>query len=56
MLAPIDSEEAYEDALVRIEELWGSAPESEERGELEALVALVADYETERHPVDVAAL
>jgi|SRR5579863_2917454 len=50
---PIKSENAYEQALRRVEELWGSPEGSAEGDELEVLAALVEAYERERYPIEL---
>jgi HTH-type transcriptional regulator/antitoxin HigA len=50
-LKPIRNEEAYDQALARIEELWDAADGSAEADELEVLSLLVAAYEKDAHPI-----
>jgi HTH-type transcriptional regulator/antitoxin HigA len=47
----IKTEEEYEAALVRIEELMNSVPGSPQEEELELLALLVSKYEDERYPI-----
>lgn len=49
---PIRSESDYEQALRRIEELWGSPRGTAEGDELEVLATLVEAYEQEHYPID----
>lgn len=48
---PVKTEEAYERALGRIEELWGAEPGTVDGDELDIWLALVDAYEEENHPV-----
>ena len=50
---PIRSEKAYEQALRRVEELWGSPQGSPEGDELEVLATLLEAYEREHYPIDL---
>ncbi len=47
----VKTEEDYDGALTRIEELWGAAPGTEEGNELGVLLVRVGAYEDEHHPV-----
>jgi len=49
---PIRTEQDYEQALRRVEELWASPCDSPERDELLALVTLIEAYEDEHYPID----
>ena len=49
---PIRTEEDYEAALTRIEEIWDAKVGSVESDELDVLSILVEAYEEEHHPVD----
>jgi antitoxin component HigA of HigAB toxin-antitoxin module len=49
---PIRTEQDYEQALRRVEELWASPCDSPERDELNALVTLIEAYEDEHYPID----
>jgi len=49
--SPINSEQAYDEALKRIEALWGVELGTPEGDELDALIELVRVYEKENHPV-----
>lgn len=48
----IKTEEAYEEALSRIEEIFDSKPGTPEGDELELLVTLVELYEEEKYPIE----
>lgn len=50
-MKPIKRETAYQDALRRLEELWGAAPDTPEGDELEILMVLVEFYEKEHYPI-----
>lgn len=50
-IRPVKTEEDYERALGRIEELWGAEPGTENGDELDIWLALVDAYEEEHHPV-----
>lgn len=50
---PIRSESDYEQALRRVEQLWGAPQGSPAGDELEVLVTLVEAYERENHPIDL---
>lgn len=48
---PVKTEEDYEAALGRIEELWGADPGTPQGNELDVLLILVGVYEDANHPV-----
>ncbi|MDF1571956.1 MAG: hypothetical protein P1P82_10095 [Bacteroidales bacterium] len=48
-IRPIKTEQDYDAALSRIEELWGAAKDTPEGDELDLLVTLVESYEM-KHP------
>jgi HTH-type transcriptional regulator / antitoxin HigA len=48
-IKPIKTEEDYESAMARIDELWGVAPDSPDSDELEVLLALTGLYEKKHH-------
>ena len=50
---PIRSEMDHDEALRRIEELWGAAQGTEDGDLLDVLVTLVEVYEREHFPIDV---
>lgn len=50
---PIRSEKDHNEALRRIEELWGAAQGTEDGDLLDVLVTLVEVYEREHFPIDV---
>lgn len=52
-IKPIRTEEDYEAACARIDEIFQAAPGTPEEEELEVLVTLVNDYERKRFPVDM---
>lgn len=49
---PIRTEEDYEAALARIEQIWDAEAGTVESDELDILSILVEAYEEEHHPVD----
>ena len=50
-IRPVNSEQAYDEAIERIEVLWGADSGTPEGDELEVLLTLVRVYEKENHPV-----
>ena len=52
-IRPIRSEADYDEALRRVEALWGSASGTAEGDELDVLVPLIDAYEREHHPIDL---
>jgi HTH-type transcriptional regulator/antitoxin HigA len=50
---PIKNERDYDEALRRIEELWGAQSGTEEGDLLDVLIPLVEAYEREHFPVDL---
>jgi HTH-type transcriptional regulator/antitoxin HigA len=48
---PVNSEQAYDEAVERIETLWGAESGTPEGNELDVLLTLVSVYEKEKHPV-----
>ena len=50
---PIRTESDYEQALRRVEELWGSPRGTAEGDELDVLATLVEAYEREHYPIDL---
>src|SRR5947208_16989339 len=52
-IRPIRSESDYNEALHRIETLWGSVSGTPEGDELDVLVPLVEAYEREHYPIDL---
>ena len=48
----IRNEDDHEDALARIQELWGAKPGTPEGDEFDVLVTLVDAYEDEQYPID----
>lgn len=51
-ISPIHSEQDYENALARIEEIFESKPGTREGDELELLGILVEEYEKKHFPID----
>jgi HTH-type transcriptional regulator / antitoxin HigA len=51
MIKPIRNEKLYEEALKRIEALWGSEPGTPEGDELDILITLVEAYEDKHYPM-----
>ena len=50
-IRPIKTEQDYNSALSRIEELWGTKKDSHEGDELDILVTLVESYELKHYPI-----
>lgn len=50
-IKPIKTEQDYNKALSRIEELWGSPKDSELGDELDLLITLVESYEMKNYPI-----
>ena len=50
-IRPVNSEQAYDEAIERIETLWGAESGTLEGDELDVLLTLVRVYEKENHPV-----
>jgi len=50
-IRPVNSEPAYDEAIERIESLWGAESGTPEGDELDVLLILVRVYEKENHPV-----
>ena len=50
-IRPVNSEQAYDEAIEHIETLWGAESGTPEGDELDVLLTLVRVYEKENHPV-----
>ena len=50
-IRPVNSEQAYDEAIERIESLWGAESGTPEGDELDVLLTLVRVYEEKNHPV-----
>lgn len=50
-IKPVKTEQDYQNALQRIEELWGASKDSTEGDELDLLVTLVESYEMKHYPI-----
>ena len=50
-IRPVKTDQDYEAALDRIEDLWGAEPGTCEGDELDVLLTLVTAYENKNHPV-----
>jgi HTH-type transcriptional regulator / antitoxin HigA len=50
-IRPIKTEEDYNEAITRIEELWGSKKDTSEGDELDLLATLVEAYEMNHYPI-----
>ena len=50
-MKPIKDERVYQEALARIEELWGAEPDTTEGDELDILLVLVEAYEEKHYPI-----
>jgi HTH-type transcriptional regulator/antitoxin HigA len=51
-IRPIKTEKDYNEALARIEELWGAPEDSAEGDEFEVLFTLVEAYEQRHHDIE----
>jgi len=51
-IRPIKNDEDYEWALLRVEQLWGSVPDSPRGDELCVLVTLIEAWEEHAYPID----
>jgi HTH-type transcriptional regulator / antitoxin HigA len=52
-IRPIRSEADYDEALHRVEALWGSTSGTPEGDELDVLIPLIEAYEREQYPIDL---
>ena len=50
-IRPIKTEQDYNSAIKRIEELWGAKKDTVEGDEFDLLVTLVEAYEMKHHPI-----
>lgn len=50
-IRPVNTEQAYDEAIERIETLWGAESGTPEGDELDVLLTLVEVYEKENHPI-----
>jgi HTH-type transcriptional regulator / antitoxin HigA len=50
-IRPIKTEQDYNMALRRIEELWGAQKDSPEGDELDLLITIVESYEMKNYPI-----
>jgi HTH-type transcriptional regulator/antitoxin HigA len=50
-IRPIKTEQDYNTAISRIEELWGAKRDSSDGDELDLLVTLVESYEMKHYPI-----
>lgn len=50
-IRPIKTDEDYNSALSRVEELWGARKDSPEGDELDLLVTLIESYEMKNYPI-----
>lgn len=50
-IRPIKTEQDYNAAIIRIEELWGAKKDTPKGDELDLLVTLVESYETKHYPI-----
>ena len=50
-IRPVNTEQVYDEAIERIETLWGAESGTPEGDELDVLLTLVEVYEKEKHPV-----
>ncbi|SRR5216684_2802510 len=52
-IRPIKNDKDHERTLLRVEQLWGSAPGSPRGDELDVLVTLIEAYEKRTYPIDL---
>ncbi len=50
-IRPIKTEQDYDSAISRIEELWGAKKDTSDGDELDLLVTLVESYEMKHYPI-----
>ncbi len=50
-IRPIKTEQDYDSAISRIEELWGAKKDTPDGDELDLLVTLVESYEMKHYPI-----
>jgi HTH-type transcriptional regulator / antitoxin HigA len=50
-IRPIKTEQDYDSAISRIEELWGAKKDTPDGDELDVLVTLVESYEMKHYPI-----
>ena len=50
-MKPIKDELVYQEALGRIEELWGAEPDTPQGDELDIMLVLVEAYEEKHYPI-----
>lgn len=50
-IKPIKTEQDYQNAIKRIEELWGAKKDTPEGDEMDLLVTLVEAYEIKHYPI-----
>ena len=50
-IKPIKTEQDYNDAISRIEKLWGARKDTSEGDELDLLVTIVESYEMKHYPI-----
>ena len=50
-ITPIKTEQNYDVALARVEQLWGATPDTPDGDELDILFTLVEAYEAQHHPI-----
>ena len=50
-IRPVKTDQDYDSALARVEDLWGAEPGTYEGDELEVLLTLITAYESANHPV-----
>jgi antitoxin component HigA of HigAB toxin-antitoxin module len=51
VIRPIKTEQDYNNAVSRIEKLWGAKKDTPEGDEFDLLVTLVESYETKHYPM-----
>jgi HTH-type transcriptional regulator / antitoxin HigA len=51
-IKPIRTEEEYDAAMARLDEIFEASPDSPESEELEILLALTGDYEKKHYPIE----
>jgi HTH-type transcriptional regulator/antitoxin HigA len=50
-IRPIKTEQDYNSAIIRIEELWGAKKDTPKGDELDLLVTIVESYEMKHYPI-----
>ena len=51
-IKPIKTEQDYDEAIKRIETLWGATKDTPQGDELDLLITIVESYEMKHYPID----